>query len=257
MYGKIFASTFTGSLVGAGPVVYAVQGYIIANTKDSRVELNPVLLAMIIGTEEKEIEGAIEYLCQPDPRSRSKEHDGRRLIREGEFQYFVINHAKYRAIRNDDDRRAYFRQKKAEQRARENPSVSKHASKTVIDCPRQSNMSTQAEAEAKAESESETKAATAAAAAVPTVAEVIAFGAKYPGDLARGVPGPVPKDFCIAYHEAKEKQQTWVNRNGFMVKWELEIVGKGWWRDQWNTWGKAKPKVQQPALDPNDWRNSL
>jgi len=73
-------------------------------------------------------------------------------------------------------------------------------------------------------------------AAVPSVDEVIEFGSKYPGDLARGVPGPIPKDFCVAYHEAKEKQQTWLNRDGLAIKWRLEVSGSRWWRDQWRTW---------------------
>lgn len=118
MFGKFFASTFTGSMIGAGPEVFAVWAYVIANTHHSTVELNPVLLAHMIGAEPKAIEDAIAYLCAPDPSSRSKVAEGRRLIREGEFAYHVPNHEHYRSIRNEDERREYNRIKQAESRER-------------------------------------------------------------------------------------------------------------------------------------------
>lgn len=117
MYGKIFESTFTGSMVGSGATVFAVWSYVIANTKGSRVELNPQFLALILGDKIENVEAAITTLCAEDPRSRSKAHDGRRLVREGEFQYFVPNHEAYRGMRDDDDRREYNRV--AKQRSRE------------------------------------------------------------------------------------------------------------------------------------------
>lgn len=110
MFGKIFASLYTGSMIGAGPVVFALMPYIIANAvPDKRigaqVELNPVLLSAIIGTSPKEIEKAIEFLCQPDPKSRSPDEGGRRLIRLGTYDYRVVNYLKYRRIRDEEERR--------------------------------------------------------------------------------------------------------------------------------------------------------
>ena len=119
MYGKIFASTFGGSMYGAGPEVFAVWGYVIANTVNSRVELNPRPLAGTIGTTPAKIEEAIEFLCRPDPESRNPIHEGRRLVKEGQFQFLVVSHEIYRAIRNEDDRRAYNAQKMREHRERE------------------------------------------------------------------------------------------------------------------------------------------
>ncbi len=94
-------------------------------------------------------------------------------------------------------------------------------------------------------------------ASIPTIGEVIAFGASYKGEISRGVPGPVPKDFCEAYHEAKTTKNTWTNRAGFMVNWRLELIGQGWWRGQWQKWGKggngrpgdaSKPKTDEEIL---------
>jgi hypothetical protein len=118
MYGKLFASTFTGSMVGAGPVVFAVWGYSIAHAVDSQVELNPVLLSTVLGCPREQIDTAIGVLCAPDPNSRSKADDGRRLVREGQFAFRVVNHAKYNAMRHEGDRREYNRIKQREHRER-------------------------------------------------------------------------------------------------------------------------------------------
>ena len=123
MYGKLFSTAFTGSMYGSGAIVFAVWGYIIANTDSaSRIELNPRFLAPIIGEEQAKITTAIQFLCDPDTASRSKKEDGRRLIREGEYQYFVVNHQDYRNVRNEDERREYNRAAKADQRKREKES---------------------------------------------------------------------------------------------------------------------------------------
>jgi hypothetical protein len=147
MFGKFFASTFTGSMMGAGPNVIAVWAYAIAHAVKGQVELNPRFLAAVIGTDESSIAAAIEHLCAPDPRSRSKEHEGRRLIREGEFQYFMPTHEKYRDIRNEDERRAYNRLKQREHRAKQRVKAS------VNDSQRQSRVSANTEAETESETE--------------------------------------------------------------------------------------------------------
>lgn len=142
-YGKIFSSAFTGSLVGSGPVVFAVWSYVIANTVNSQVEMNPILVSAIIGSPVEDITAAIAKLCAPDPYSRNKEEDGRRLIKEGQYAYRVVSHMIYREMRNDDDRRAYNREKKKESRARSKKSL------TVMDKSAVNEMSAQAEAEAE------------------------------------------------------------------------------------------------------------
>lgn len=133
MYGKHFESMYTGSMFGKGPTVFAVWGYVISHTrKDGYVELNPHLLAATIGCKASEIDDAIEFLCQPDEKSRSKDEDGRRMIREAEFDYRVVNYLSYRNILNEDERRDYNRQKQRESRARKQ-AASNHVKRSVND----------------------------------------------------------------------------------------------------------------------------
>lgn len=59
----------------------------------------------------------LEILRAPDPYSRTKEHDGRR-IEDTEGGWFVLNANKYRDTMNADERREYLRVKQAEYRAK-------------------------------------------------------------------------------------------------------------------------------------------
>ena len=96
-------------MVGSGPVVFAVWGYVISHTRESVVELNPVILGAILGCSCDDVEQAISKLCASDEKSRSPEHDGRRLIKKTEFAYFVPTYEKYQNIRNEEERREYMK----------------------------------------------------------------------------------------------------------------------------------------------------
>jgi len=122
MYGKSFETKFEGSMVGAGFHVYAVWDYCITKNRCGIVELNPKLLAFVLdgGREgsEKMVEEAIEYLTRPDPKSRSPESEGRRLVKEAQYQYRMVNWQYYESIKSIADLREYNRRKQAEYRER-------------------------------------------------------------------------------------------------------------------------------------------
>lgn len=111
MYGKHYRSMYEGSMMGAGAVVFAVWGYVISHMEPHRemgahVEINPKLLAVLIGEREQSIREALGVLMGTDKESRSKDEEGRRLVKVGEYGYRVVNGAKYLAIRNEEERRA-------------------------------------------------------------------------------------------------------------------------------------------------------
>lgn len=126
MFGRVYESLYKGSMIGSGPVMFAVWPYVITMMRadkevGAQVELNPQLLAFILGTKQEEVEKAIQKLCSPDPRSTSKREEGRRLVRLGEFSYRVVNGAEYIRIRNAEELRDYYREKKREERALKRP----------------------------------------------------------------------------------------------------------------------------------------
>lgn len=101
---------YCGSMVGAGFGAFSVMGYVIANMKPDKtvgfqVELNVKLLSAVFGESEETIQKAIDYLCAPDPGSRTPAEDGRRLAKVGQFAYRVVNGVLYDQLRNEEDRR--------------------------------------------------------------------------------------------------------------------------------------------------------
>ena len=110
MYGKSFDSKYTGSMVGKGFASFALLDYVIANMKPDKtvgfkVDLNSTILATVFGEPEERVVAAIEFLCSPDPKTRTPGDEGRRLVKVGTFSYRVVNGVKYDKIRNEEDRR--------------------------------------------------------------------------------------------------------------------------------------------------------
>jgi hypothetical protein len=91
---------------------------------------------------------ALKRLAAPDKDSRSQEHQGRR-IRAVEGGWFLLNHGKYRAKLNADDRREYDRKRKAEYRQKQKSHGRPTMSQNVRDL---STVSAHADADAEEES---------------------------------------------------------------------------------------------------------
>jgi hypothetical protein len=70
---------------------------------------------------EKAEEALLKFLS-PDPYSRTKEHEGRR-IEEIDGGWRLLNHEKYRAMRDEEERKAYKREWIANKRAEERETV--------------------------------------------------------------------------------------------------------------------------------------
>jgi hypothetical protein len=121
MYGKHYASMYEGSMRGKGSAYFAVWGYVISHFVPDRqagaqVDINPEILAFLIGEKLEIVEGVLVSMCGPDPKSRSQEEEGRKLVKIGTYTYRVVNGAKYRAIRDEEGRREQNRE--AQQRHR-------------------------------------------------------------------------------------------------------------------------------------------
>lgn len=99
-WAKHFEAMYEGSMYGAGVAVFAVWGYVISHAwlGDGWVDLNPQLLANTLGGNDGEVKWAIEWLCRPDPKSEWKSHEGRRLVHEAGFRYFVPSWEHYEKV---------------------------------------------------------------------------------------------------------------------------------------------------------------
>jgi hypothetical protein len=128
-WNKIYEGMFNGSLYGAGAVTIAVWAYVLAKMRPSRedgkfyVELHSRQVADCLGEEEGVVSEAISRLSSPDDESRSKQCDGARIRKCGQFAYEVINAVEYQAIRTLESRRAQWRasQNKYRQKIKSTP----------------------------------------------------------------------------------------------------------------------------------------
>lgn len=128
MYTKLFRSIFDGSLYGQFEALTVFMAMLALADHKGVVDIVPGKLAAGLGCDLAFVNKGIEQLMAPDKYSRTPDHDGRRLIpllnEDGEprpFGWQIVNYAKYRAIRSEDDRRSYKRQWD-----RENRSVTSH-----------------------------------------------------------------------------------------------------------------------------------
>lgn len=202
MYGKCFDSMYKGSMIGKGAVVFAVMGYVISHQKppDFIVELNPQLLAFILGEPVEKVEEAIAVLASPDPKSRSEGHEGRRLIKVGTYAYEVVNGKAYHEIRTAEDLRAYWRGVKTKSRAKGK--------------------------EEQADGEPVEQKAVSRSPKIPaSVDEVIEFGKTC-------MPEPVPESVCRSFWSYYEGQAEvgpngetfWVTAGGSVISnWKVKL----------------------------------
>ena len=174
------------------------------------------------------VERAIGIFLAPDTYSRTKDNQGQRVA-EIDGGWRLLNHQKYRDMRDDEDRREQNRE--AQQRAR--AKVSKLADSQQPSA----NSSAQAEAEAEAEarkregksapfSEPEAEPQQPPPAVrlsdIPKAEEVVAHGALI----------GVPEADCRAWH-AERVSEGWADRSGLTIgNWRAFLRG---WRDSRRT----------------------
>lgn len=145
-YGKFYTKTFTGSMRGAGAHVIAVMAYCVAHAQppDGELEINPELIAFLIGEEVDKIQQAIDYLMAEDSRSRSPGENGRRLIKLGQFKYRLVNWLTHREGADDPARRAYWASKQAEHRAGRKESAGRDGERASFHPPTRDELDLQA-----------------------------------------------------------------------------------------------------------------
>jgi hypothetical protein len=136
MYAKIFASLYQGTLRGRPHEILVFTNLLAHADAAGYVDKHFRAVAEETGLTEEEVRAAILILEAPDPESRSPECAGARLLRMDEHRAWgwkIVNHGKYRAIKNEDDRREQNKLAQARWREKNKPSSSKQPSAGVSD----------------------------------------------------------------------------------------------------------------------------
>lgn len=147
---KLFSSIISSSIWRASKDTKVVWITMLAMCdKEGEVWASVGGLADMARVTREECQKALEELLAPDPDSRTKEHEGRR-IEAIDGGWRVLNYRKYRELGRTEERREYFAEHKRQARA------------AVHTCPQKSTMSPIAEAEANTETEERERAETPA-----------------------------------------------------------------------------------------------
>jgi hypothetical protein len=98
-YTPLFGSLTTGTLCGKWPDIGLWP--IVLSLTDSRgvVDVTPAYIASVTGLGIEDVVACMARFCEPDPYSRTTEHDGRRLElvdSDRAWGWRVVNHGKYR-----------------------------------------------------------------------------------------------------------------------------------------------------------------
>ena len=126
MYGKIFVQIFDGSLYGQWEALVTFQQLIVLANKDGEVDMTPEALSARTSIPLDIIQRGLAQLAAPDPRSRTPDEQGRRIVlldSHRTWGWRITNYTTYAQIRTAEERRAYFRQYKREKRAKNKADV--------------------------------------------------------------------------------------------------------------------------------------
>jgi hypothetical protein len=121
MYAKIFSQIFDSSIAEDYRVRHVFEDLLKLCDKEGVVDMTPEAVARRTNVPLEEVKYGISELMKPDPRSRSHDHEGRRLIlvdSHRDWGWIIVNYQFYRAIQDEESRRAAYRDAKRRQRAK-------------------------------------------------------------------------------------------------------------------------------------------
>lgn len=98
-YTPVFDTALTGTLCGRWPDTGAWFCLLAIADKNGVIDVTPQYISSITGMPVEDLVACIERFSQPDPYSRTKDHDGRRLVPvdpDRDWGWRIVNHAKYR-----------------------------------------------------------------------------------------------------------------------------------------------------------------
>jgi hypothetical protein len=120
-YTKLFESIVTSTIWQEDLATKVVWVTMLAlKNRNHVVEASVPGLAHVAGVSLAECEAALKRFESPDPYSRSREFDGRRIER-CDGGWVILNGEKFQKLLSLEDRREYKRVKQAEYRARGKP----------------------------------------------------------------------------------------------------------------------------------------
>lgn len=153
VFAKIFAQIFDSSIASDYVVRHVFMDLLVLADRDGVVDMTPDAISRRTNVPEDVVLHSIAELMKPDHKSRSNEESGKRLVpldSHRDWGWQIVNFEHYRAIRDEESRKTYFRDYKRQYRKSTKSTTSPQLSTVVLDSP---TMSTKGEEEVEAERE--------------------------------------------------------------------------------------------------------
>lgn len=254
MYAKVFTQIFDSSIADNWKHRHVFEDLLKLCDRDGVLDMTPEAIAARTRLPLDMVNEAIEALSSPDPRSRTRDYEGRRLIpldsldslesKRG-WGWLIVNYAKYREMKTQFDKGAYmaeymqkYRAKSKNVRPKSNRVLQKSNtldSSVSVVCSVQSSVKGSAEGEPKQQDLIKTDRKKFVK---PTIEEMKLHAAKI------GLPeSEVVR--CWNYYESKG----WLVGRSPMRSWPAAMVT---WRSNWQERGSTWiPSQSSEPAHPN------
>lgn len=119
MYGKVFESMYDGTLRGHWQAIVTMQQLVVLATPDGVVDMTPEAIAGRTSIPLAIIKAGLKHLADPDPFTRTPGEEGRRIVLLDDHRpwgWRLVNHAKYRALRDHEQKREADRLRQSKKR---------------------------------------------------------------------------------------------------------------------------------------------
>lgn len=157
VYAKIFRQMYDGTLATNGPweALVTFQQMLVLANEDGEVDMTAAAISRVTTIPQQIIERGIGALMAADHESRTPDEEGRRLVLLSvgrSWGWRIVNYGRYRAIKQESDRREYHREYYRKHRSKPVEQVENVETQHVST---NSTASTHTETEAEAEAEAE------------------------------------------------------------------------------------------------------
>ncbi len=123
MFAKVFAQIFDSSIAENHEVRHVFMDLLVLADSDGCVDMTSAAIARRTNVPLEVVERAIAILSAPDEATRSPAEQGRRIVPldpARSWGWRIVNYSHYREIRDEENRREYFRVYRREQRKKAN-----------------------------------------------------------------------------------------------------------------------------------------
>ncbi len=128
MFAKVFSQIFESSIAMDYSVRHMFMDLLVLSDAEGAVDMTYDAISRITNVPIEIVRRCIDQLCQPDPESRSPLHEGKRLVpidSHRNWGWIIVNYEHYRKIRDEEARKAYFRDYQRERRSVKDKSLTK------------------------------------------------------------------------------------------------------------------------------------